>query len=386
MLDDYFKGTLPQLIERAKLLKGKIPTRRLPRDYEASIQRCQSELDNIIQRFRELEKPMSGASAVMHQARLRQFKRAVAELDRIELRGFAALHRAHEDDHQLNRLLFRICKEIEFPALPPTVTTLSKGYFYIDPGLNLLFIPPVEGSFLLHLPDLYHELCHPLLTHKDHPVLDRFRARFLECSARLHDHFADQRSKQTLRRGPQGFRDDLDTWEILWVKYWLAEFFCDLFAIFTLGPAYAWSHLHLFMKTGGNAYELPTLLRPTTHPSDAARMSALLVALRKSDFQSESAKIEQRWTKALDLTNPDPDSNYNHCYPEEILKFITQKVGEGVADLECRLARPDTSDPVHLMLNTAWRKFWEDPANYHRWEAAAVKQIIELANDAMCAV
>ena len=34
-----------------------------------------------------------------------------------------------------------------------------------------MFIPPAEGSFLLHLPDLYHELSHPLLTHQDHPVL-----------------------------------------------------------------------------------------------------------------------------------------------------------------------------------------------------------------------
>ena len=28
--------------------------------------------------------------------------------------------------------------------------------------------------------------------------------------------------------------------EIAWVKYWMVEFFCDLFAVYTLGPAFVW--------------------------------------------------------------------------------------------------------------------------------------------------
>src|ERR1051326_167226 len=66
MLVDYLQGTVPQLIERARLMKGKIP-RGLPRDYEALIKTCHDELDNIIGRLRELlTLPPNPSLAVRH--------------------------------------------------------------------------------------------------------------------------------------------------------------------------------------------------------------------------------------------------------------------------------------------------------------------------------
>jgi hypothetical protein len=377
MLGEYFQGTLPQLIERAKLLKAKIP-RRLPRDYGALIKTCEMELGDVIARLRALQEIPTGGSSPLHHARLRQFKRAIADLDHIETTAIAVLSRAHEDDHHANRLLFRICQEIGYPLVPPTVTTLSTGYFYIDTKLHLMFIPPAEGSFLLHLPDLYHELCHPLLTHQDHPVLDRMRARYLECMARIHDHFAAQRTKEGLRHGPHAFKDQGDLWELLWSKYWLTEFFCDLYAVCTLGPAFAWSHLHLYLKMGGNAFALPDGIRNITHPADDARMRAILQALRQSDFQNDAAQISRRWQEALRLTTDTPAPDYLHCYPDALINYIVEKAAEGVAAMECRTGRPNTSDPVHLMLNGAWSNFWNDPASYHRWEANAVTELISL--------
>jgi hypothetical protein len=369
MLGEYFQGTLPQLIERGRLLKAKIP-RRLPRDYEALIRSCEIELADILARLRALANVPAGGSPPLHHARLRQFKRAVADLDHTETTAIAVLTRAQGDDHHANRLLYRICQEIGYPLVTPAVTTLSTSYFYIDTKLNLMFIPPAEGSFLLHLPDLYHELGHPPLTHQDHPVLDRLRARYLQCTMQMHDHFAEQRAKEGLRRGPRGFKDQIDIWELLWSKYWLTEFFCDLYAVYTLGPAFAWSHLHLNMKMGGDAFALPDGLRNITHPADDARMRVILEALRRSGFQKEAMEIKGRWQEALRLTTDTPPPDYIHCYPDALIGFIVEKSAEGVTDMECRLARPETADPVHLMPNEAWRNFWTDPAAYHRWAAA----------------
>jgi hypothetical protein len=380
MLDEYFQGTLPQLIERGRLLKTKIP-RMLPRDYERLIEKCHTEIDDIIGRLRELQNVPVGNSPSLHHARLRQFKRAVADLDDIETTAITVLSRAQGDDHYANRLLYRICQEISYPLITPTVTTLSTGYFYIDTKLNLMFIPPAEGSFLLHLPDLYHELGHPLLTHQDHPVLDRFRARYLQCMAQMHDYFADQRAKERLRRGPREFKDQIDMWELLWSKYWLMEFFCDLYAVYTLGPAFAWSHLHLYMKMGGNAFVLPDGLRNITHPADDARMRAILEALRRSGFEREATQVSERWQEALHLTTNTPPPDYAHCYPDALIGFVVEKAAEGVADIECRLVSPETNDPVHLMLNQAWRNFWSDPVSYHRWEAEAVKELFKFCQD-----
>jgi hypothetical protein len=373
MLAEYLQGTVPQLVERARLLMGKIP-RGLPRDYEALVKTCLDEINNIIARLREAQVIAPNASPAVRHAKLRQFKRAVADLDIIETRAIAALHRVHDDDHHANRLLYRICQEIGYPALPPTVSMLSSGYFYIDPHLNLLFIPPAEGSFLLHLPDLYHELAHPLLVHKDHPVLERFSQRFLEATADLHDYFARRRATEARRRGPQGFKDEIDVWEILWTK-WLVEFFCDLFAVFTLGPAFAWSHLHLFMKMGKDPYEMPTPFRPTTHPADDARMRALLVALRLSGFDRDAAAIDARWRDALRLANASPSPDYAFCYPDELINVMVKDARQGVVEMQCRMAASSTSDPIHLLLNEAWIKFWDDPASYHQWEIGAVGQL-----------
>jgi hypothetical protein len=373
MLDEYFKGTLPQLVERARLLKAKIP-RHLPRDYGALIAACENELDKIISVLRSLQN-WSGTRG-LNDVRLRQFKRAVADLDFIEARGIAALSRAQEDDHHANRLIYLICQEIKHPVASPTVTTLSTDYFYIDTELNLMFIPPAEGSFLLHLPDVYHELGHPLLTRKDHPVLDRFRSRYLRCVAAVHDHFAKERDKYSRRRGPQGFACQVDQYEHLWSKYWLTELFCDLYAVATLGPAYAWSHLHLYLKRGGDAYWVPDGMRLARHPADDARMQVVLASLRRAGFLDEEKQISARWQDALQRTTsgrPSPD--YAHCYPDALLNKVVEEAMLGVAEMECRLAIQGTDDRVHVMLNQAWKAFWADPDGYHKWESVAVNEL-----------
>lgn len=381
MLDEYFQGTVPQLIERGRLLKGKIP-RDLPRDYEGLIRACDFELDGIMNRLRELQGAAGSGSAALQHAQLRKFRRAVADLDHIETTGIAVLNRAHDDDHHANRLLYRICREIKYPWVTPTVTTLSTGYFYIYTKLNLMFIPPAEGSFLLHLPDLYHELGHPLLTPQNNPVLDRLLARYLQCTAMVHDYFADRREAEDMRRGPQAFKESIDRWEILWTKYWLIEFFCDLFALATLGPAFAWAHLHLFMKKGSDAFAVSS----GGHPADDARMRALLAALRRIGFSDAANVIGARWSEALRLSDGVQGPDYPHCYPDELIGFVVGKAIEGVQAMDCRIAAPGTGDPVHMLLNEAWVKFWTDPQSYHRWEIDAVKTLLDHCQNGMASI
>ena len=380
MLDDYFQGTLPQLVQRGRLLKGKIP-RDLPRDYDGLIRACDLELDGIIGSLRELHGSATPGSAALKRARLRKFRRAVADLDHIETTGIAVLNRAHDDDHHANRLLYRICREINYPWLTPTVTTLSTGYFYIYTRLNLMFIPPAEGSFLLHLPDLYHELAHPLLTPRNNPVLDRLLNCYLQCTARVHDYFAGMREIEDMRRGPQPFKDSVDRWEILWTNYWLVEFFCDLFAATTLGPAFAWSHLHLYMKTGTNPFAVPSGGRIVTHPADDARMRVVLASLRRTGFGDSAAAITALWNEALKLSENARVPDYAHCYPRELIDFIVQKALEGIEAMECRIAGPNTADPVYALLNNAWERFWADPESYQQWESDAVKALLEHCQD-----
>ena len=91
-------------------------------------------------------------------------------------------------------------------------------------------------------------------------------------------YIAGEVAKEARRRGPERPAFMLRKWRESWVKIWTEEFFCDLFAVNTLGPAYAWSHLHLTAKRGDEPFEVP-VFRAASHPADDARMRAMLSAL-----------------------------------------------------------------------------------------------------------
>ena len=140
------------------------------------------------------------------------------------------------------------------------MTTLSQQYFHIRPGLNLLCVPLTEGRFLLHLPDLYHELAHPLLVEQDDPIVEPIQVCSPPQSTMPSNMLPGSWRKRTGVEDPNSRRFMLRRWEIAWVKYWMVEFFCDLFAVYTLGPAFAWAHLHLTAKRGEDPFHVPIMM------------------------------------------------------------------------------------------------------------------------------
>jgi len=72
-----------------------------------------------------------------------------------------------------------------------------------------------------------------------------------------------------------------------WIVNWTTEFFCDLFALYTLGPAYAWSHLHLAATRGEDPFKAPTLSSGSaTHPADGAEREDFVALIRQSGFRT----------------------------------------------------------------------------------------------------
>ena len=139
-MNDYFAGSVSQLIERARLLRTKVP-RNLPRDYDTLAQACRDQINDLLALLRSLLENTMYREERYQPERLRLFKRLVADLDIIETVGIAALDRAKDDDHKLNDLLERITREINYPLVTPVVTTLSQQYFHIMTELRLLCVP-----------------------------------------------------------------------------------------------------------------------------------------------------------------------------------------------------------------------------------------------------
>lgn len=367
-MNDYLDGAANQLTKRARLLLKKIP-RDLPREFHLLEQRCR---DRIYQVLRDISKNTDNQAPAL---RLRALRRAVHELDHLETVGIAALSRVDlPEEVWLNELIWRITQEISYPLPPPVVTSLSHSYFQIYTDLALLRIPLAEGSFLLHLPDLYHELAHPLLSEPNDPCVEPLQAQLIEMLDFVLRHFASEIERLERKGRPPEIRLYIRIWSECWLNYWLFEFFCDLFSVYTVGPAFAWSHYHLVAKRGFDLFAVPTRTL-SKHPADAARMDAALLALEKVGFAREAKAIRQRWDELVIVSGSEPQPEYHHCYPQHIIESLVQRSLVGMQGIGCHIARPDGAGTVFKLLNEAWLQFWEDPQEYATWEKERIASL-----------
>jgi hypothetical protein len=374
-MEDYFTGAILQLLERARHLNTRV-RRDLEREFHTLVTTCQAEVTRIVGTLRFLLDEPALKLPANQPERLRMFRRAVADLDVVETVGFAAIERANMEDIRLNRLMDRIRLEIRYPLLPPVVTSLSQAYFRIYPSLNLLCVPLTEGRFLLHLPDLFHEIGHPLLSTANNPLLDPFRQALNHVLQAAMVYLDGEVRAQERRRGPARMLFTMECWARSWVS-WSVEFLCDLFGALMVGPAFAWSHLHLCAKRGSDPFGVPSFA-PTSHPPDAARMAVVLKALARCGFTAEVARVQDRWQEFIALVGGQAEPEYGRCFPDRLLETICGAAWDSVTAMGCRIASRSTSDEVYTLLNRAWEEFWRDPAGYGSWEQDAVTALFSL--------
>lgn len=359
---------------RAELLLSRIP-RGLPRELHVLEHQCRTSLNSLLRQFeRVVNDPDLRANAVQAE-RLRMLRRAVEDLDWLETVAIVALDRADPvEDVWLNRLVKALSDEVAYPLQPPVATGLSQSYFRIYPQFKLLCVPLVEGSFLLHLPDLYHELAHPLVAEEDDPRIRPFQADMASCLDHVISHFAQSQFQAEMRQVPPPLRWYEAQWCKLWWRYWLEEFFCDAFAACTVGPAYAWSHYHLVAKRGENPFVVPRGM-VMTHPADDARMIVMADVVSRMGFTQEVQSIRSRWTDLTVTTGFVPEPEYALCYPRDLLGLVVDRAMAGTVAMGCALYTVPSTRPIADQLNEAWRHFWDNPGNYATWERGVIGKL-----------
>jgi hypothetical protein len=142
MLDDYFSGSVGQLLERARHLLAAI-SKPYPPEFRALAQTCRLQVNELITEFKALLDDPRYRKPELRALRLRAYTDLVTRLDFIESIGFAALVRINEEDKQMTRLVSDIAEELMFPLPPPVVSCQShfSSYFHAFPGLNVLRVP-----------------------------------------------------------------------------------------------------------------------------------------------------------------------------------------------------------------------------------------------------
>lgn len=304
------------------------------------------------------------------------YRRLVEQVSMIERAGVFALVHSAENDPFLSRLVQQICEDIGYSLQIPVVSETSPSHYEIDQWFNVLYVPPLEGQFLLHLPDLYHELGHPLLL-EDNLNLPRLRPVKTEYTLAIYDRVSalDTAIVENDRmQGSENERRRLVAYSDFWTNHWMREFYCDLFATFCLGPAYGWSHCHLCLKLESDPFETPRF-EQSKHPSDASRMTVILHGLRTLGFVAEADSIQSTWEEQLRLWQSSANMSHKQCYPDHALKSIAENAVSAFENAGFNAARPNEISGVARCLNQAWDQFWQNPKGFGDWEALAIEHL-----------
>ena len=149
--------------------------------------------------------------------------------------------------------------------------------------------------------------------------------------------------------------------------------------MYTLGPAYAWSHLHLTIKKSEDIYKFSKIL-PQTHPSDDSRMRMLLIGLAKLGFNSEASSILHKWKNMPLYLNAIPIVEYQYAYPDNLMKEVAELFLTGLKEGNLSIISPKgleekSSESIIKILNEAWTLFWSNPEEFRKREEKCIEKL-----------
>lgn len=372
-MSDYLKSIIFETQERADFLKTKI---HLPLKYPeltGLANRCVTILDEQICSLSELTKTLGENN---ERSVWRNVRDSLRIIEMVEKWGIPALYNQTEDVGLLNKIAFDIHTEINLPLEPPPVSILSTDYYYTAPLVDVIFVPLSESGFLLHLSDLYHEMGHYVSKHRNETKLESIGKNYLQSYEEIVEYFDGLLKNRERQRGPDNTVYKIKNYFQNWKKYWLEEFFCDLFAIYLLGPAYAWSHLHLVTKNNPNIFKLYPFSKQT-HPSDEARMEILLIALQLLNFEKDKTQIEDKWREVTKVWKF-PPTEYRDAFPKDLLQKIAEFVLSSLKQSNFFIFADDLnadSDLIRFTINQAWEHFWTlPPREFREWEKQTLSE------------
>jgi hypothetical protein len=202
--------------------------------------------------------------------------------------------------------------------------------------------------------------------------VDEYYTKAIEILTNYYRELLARKMKET---GPSEIPELIRLIHSRWKDYWIKEFFCDLFACYTLGPAYVWSHLHLTTKKTEDVYGIAK-----THPSDDARMKMLVTGLNKLGFIDEAKSLQSKWNSLPFVRCMKPPPEYLYAYPTNLMEKIAELFYIGLKESNFPFTHPNKiknlgDSSIIKLLNTAWEMFWNDPSNFGKWEQENIQEL-----------
>ena len=162
MSHPYLGWLIREQIDRARSLKASIPDRQRHAALAQLAAMCNGVLEEQVRQLRQERALLDGAGdagAAGALGAVRHCTRAIAE---IEWYGIPPLHCQSDQAVFLNDVLSSMHREIGLPQPLPVAACTANGYYFTHLPTGTIYVPLSEASFLLHMPDFYHELGHLL--------------------------------------------------------------------------------------------------------------------------------------------------------------------------------------------------------------------------------
>jgi len=379
-MKDYFKAIILEQINRGLRLKELVPHPLRYAELSSLADRCSRIIDANIQQLTFLLKELDKRDENDTRDIFRGIRRCAREIELVEYFGISALYYETPEIGYLNKLVFQIHQEINLPLTPPSVACISTKYYYFNPFTNVIFVPVGESRFLLHLPDVFHEIGHEVLSSKENELrLKKVNESYSMAIKKITDYYHDLLTRKARETGPRTIPMLIAHIHSQWKTYWINEFFSDLFALYTLGPAYAWSHFHLVTKKSEDVYEFSPIL-PQSHPSDDSRMRMLAIGLDKLGFKDEAMSILSKWNGMPFVVNTRPVVEYQYAYTNNLMNEIAELFLMGLRESQFSIVSPEkletqNPDSIVSLLNEAWALFWNNPDAFRDWEEKTIQKL-----------
>jgi hypothetical protein len=290
----------------------------------------------------------------------RDYKRIAELIQTVEDYPTLVLSRFCERDLFMTRLVCRICQEIVYPHEAPICTSISSQHFWINPKMNLIFVPCLEAYHLLSAPDIYHEIGHIVLFRNQKILVIPIYA--------IIDRFYDKAVKKAKQNGwTPGSIENLNRYRQYWKQNWFLEFASDIIAVYCVGPAFGWCNVRLCTNLASDLFE-----GSDSHPADDARMTAIAIALETLGFSETAKRIAVRWSELVSLSSQRRPQEYDLAYPSQLLQKIVEFTIEKCREIGLQHWHNGNASEgsIHIgsLLNAAWDDFHASPDSFTRFE------------------
>ena len=375
----YLKATIEEQINRGLILKKKIPYPLKYHELSKLSEGCERIIDENIRYLRYLIQEIETDTPNFRYI-LREFRTSTRNIELVESFGISALYYQTPELGYFNKLIFKINQEIKLPISPPSVACISTNYYYFHPFTDVIFVPLGESEFLLHLPDLFHEIAHAVISKReDNLKLKELNEKYKEIISIITKHYQKLITEKIRVSGPEEIKIIIQHIHQQWKNYWIDEFLSDLFALYTLGPAFARAHLHLVTKKSKNIFAFSAIL-PQTHPSDDSRMKMLLIGLNILGLKKEAEVIQSKWKEMPFADVSRPIQEYQYAYPEDLMKNIASLFLDGLKKSNFKIYTSGKNEEgnqnnIVKLLNEAWEYFWENPDEFRKWEEKKIEEL-----------